>query len=383
MKACWLILSVSLLFPAVLADEASSQTNLPANTLESWAKAQSEMVSGQVIRVYSAGDADTRFRAYVVRWKDQEVVVSDWVADSDYKEGTTISFSAINAPSPRQDSSSRLLSFLVVHPVPMNPPSEATLEMLRTAMSVITGKQKHSQADMEKLTAMTETVDAPVAKVYAARDGDACFQAYVVKWNGQEVVVDDPLVKTDYHEGDTITFLAMRLPSVSSESSSRMLRLIIQPSIEIHLPSPPQLPVTPDQMPDVAKMTRAILDQLNESWRKRDVAQLKQRIELQCSATPGFVPALLAKAVYVSLIDGDSRTSIELLSRVDDLTKAQPPKSYGKFRDTLGYAEKSVSGLQEKDSRSQALFMIFRDRFPLAKAINNIGLELSAAQTAH
>ena len=55
-----------------------------------------------------------------------------------------------------------------------------------------------------------ESVKLPVLKVFSAKDGDALFRAYMVNWKGQDVIVRDTLVKTDYHEGDLAPVLVMR-----------------------------------------------------------------------------------------------------------------------------------------------------------------------------
>ena len=71
-----------------------------------------------VIKVYAASDGEARFRAYVVKWKDQEVIVSDSLARTNYKEGDIISVLAMNHPVPRGQESHRLLAFTVVPPPP-------------------------------------------------------------------------------------------------------------------------------------------------------------------------------------------------------------------------------------------------------------------------
>jgi len=57
-----------------------------------------------------------------------------------------------------------------------------------------------------------ETFKSEVLKVFSAKEGDALFRAYVVKWNGQEVIARDSLVRTDHRVGDTVTVLAMNQP---------------------------------------------------------------------------------------------------------------------------------------------------------------------------
>ncbi len=57
-----------------------------------------------------------------------------------------------------------------------------------------------------------ERVELKVLKVFSAEDGGAIFRAYMVEWNGQEVIVEDPLAKTHYHTDDSISVLVMKHP---------------------------------------------------------------------------------------------------------------------------------------------------------------------------
>ena len=68
----------------------------------------------KVLKVYAAQDGEARFRAYVVKWKDQEVVVSDSLSRTDYREGDTITVLAMNHPFPQGAQPHRLLAFTVV-----------------------------------------------------------------------------------------------------------------------------------------------------------------------------------------------------------------------------------------------------------------------------
>ena len=54
------------------------------------------------------------------------------------------------------------------------------------------------------------SVKLKVLKVYSAKDGDMIFRSYVARWNGQEVIISDVLVKSDNHVGDTISVLVMK-----------------------------------------------------------------------------------------------------------------------------------------------------------------------------
>ena len=57
-----------------------------------------------------------------------------------------------------------------------------------------------------------ERADLKILKVFAAKDGEAIFRAYLVEWKGQEVVAEDRLVKTNHQVGDTVSVLVMRAP---------------------------------------------------------------------------------------------------------------------------------------------------------------------------
>jgi hypothetical protein len=72
----------------------------------------------KVLKAFAAKDGEAIFRAYLVKWKDQEVVVSDSLAKSNYKEGDTITVLAMNHPFPQGKEPHRLLSFTVVPPPP-------------------------------------------------------------------------------------------------------------------------------------------------------------------------------------------------------------------------------------------------------------------------
>lgn len=63
-------------------------------------------------------------------------------------------------------------------------------------------------------------VELKVLKVFSAKDGDAVFRAYQVRWKDQDVVAADTLAKTDYHEGDNAPVMVMKLPSPYGEMLS-------------------------------------------------------------------------------------------------------------------------------------------------------------------
>ena len=79
------------------------------------------------------------------------------------------------------------------------------------------------KADQSLPPASSERFESEVLRVFSAKEGDALFRAYVVKWKGQEVVASDPLVKTDYRVGEKITVLAINLPFPGGKAGPRLL----------------------------------------------------------------------------------------------------------------------------------------------------------------
>ena len=67
-------------------------------------------------------------------------------------------------------------------------------------------------AEEEPRKATHESIETKVLKVFAAKDGNAIFRAYLIKWKDQEVIASDQLAKSNYQVGDTIEVLAMNHP---------------------------------------------------------------------------------------------------------------------------------------------------------------------------
>ncbi len=74
-----------------------------------------------------------------------------------------------------------------------------------------------------------EVLNLKVLKVFSAKDGEAWFRAYMVKWKDQEVIVDDTLAKTNYNEGDTIRVLAMRNKYPNNKPGPDLLHFAVTP----------------------------------------------------------------------------------------------------------------------------------------------------------
>ena len=56
-----------------------------------------------------------------------------------------------------------------------------------------------------------DQVEAPVLKVFSAEDNGHRFVAYLVNWKGADVIVSDPLARSQFKEGDRIQFLAQKI----------------------------------------------------------------------------------------------------------------------------------------------------------------------------
>jgi hypothetical protein len=171
-------------------------------------KIQPQSFEGKIVKVFTAKEGEAIFRAYVVAWKGNEVVVQDPLAETHYKEGDPIDVFPMNLPYPQNREPHRLLHFKVAyttsHPV------------LNTEAAVAVGKDKIPPQKFE----------GKVLKVYAAKDGEAISRAYVVAWKGYEVIVEDPLARTHYTEGDQISILAMNSPFPQNREPYRLLEFV-------------------------------------------------------------------------------------------------------------------------------------------------------------
>jgi hypothetical protein len=68
----------------------------------------------------------------------------------------------------------------------------------------------------DKAAPLSDIAEAKVLKVYTAKDDKHKFIAYVVKWKDDEVVVSDPLAKSDFKVGDSIRFMVHKWQSQGS-----------------------------------------------------------------------------------------------------------------------------------------------------------------------
>lgn len=112
MKTVHLLIALALTTP-LLAAEKSSAVDAGTSAGE---RRPPERVELKVLKVYSAQDGEAIFRAYVVEWKGQEVVVSDTLAKTKFNVGDMVGVLVMNHPFPQGKENYRLLHFAIVPP---------------------------------------------------------------------------------------------------------------------------------------------------------------------------------------------------------------------------------------------------------------------------
>jgi len=156
-----------------------------------------ETFQAKVVKVFAAEDNGAKFRAYHVKWKGFDVVVSDTFAASDTKEGDLLTF-RVRRTDPGKGRP-LFLSFQAEGAVPV-----IHIPYGRTpALGNTNETPPSAKGDFEN-------VQAKVVKVFAAEDNGARFRAYQVKWKTFDVVASDTLGDSVTQEGESLTFLASR-----------------------------------------------------------------------------------------------------------------------------------------------------------------------------
>jgi hypothetical protein len=106
-----------VLFTLVAAFALTSAVLLSAPaTADTPARGSHERVDLKVLKVFSAKDGEAIFRAYVVEWKGQEVVVSDSLAKTRCQVDDTISVLVMKNPFPQGKEPYDLLHFTILPP---------------------------------------------------------------------------------------------------------------------------------------------------------------------------------------------------------------------------------------------------------------------------
>ena len=120
-----------------------------------------------------------------------------------------------------------------------NPPK--VMKKLLSALTCIAGLGLLSlwaaESESPKLTDYQMT-KLKVVKVYHAKDGDAMFRAYAVKWKGQEVIASDDLALTHYKVGDTINVLVITSPTHNGEGKYGIVQFRTSPYYKDPQPNP-------------------------------------------------------------------------------------------------------------------------------------------------
>ena len=95
----------------------------------------------------------------------------------------------------------------------MNLTSTVFMAIVVTGISMLDMPRAFAQTPpLPKGTQSTfDTVEAPVLKVFSAEQDGHRFIAYLVKWKDFDVIVSDPLGRSNFRDGDKIRFLAQRV----------------------------------------------------------------------------------------------------------------------------------------------------------------------------
>jgi hypothetical protein len=79
------------------------------------AKGKGDVVEAEILKVYSMEDQGATFRAYVVKYKGNEVTVSDTLAATTKKVGDKITIIAVRVEVPLGDRKIHSLSFQIMN----------------------------------------------------------------------------------------------------------------------------------------------------------------------------------------------------------------------------------------------------------------------------
>ena len=103
--------------PVPPADKPSAPATIPNMP----ARQAPEMAEAKILKVFSADVGGYKYRAYLVSWKDAEVVVDDPMGMSEKKEGDILKFMAQKIDMPR----GKTIRFMVMDfPMPKKPESK-------------------------------------------------------------------------------------------------------------------------------------------------------------------------------------------------------------------------------------------------------------------
>lgn len=115
LTAIAMILSVSLhAADTTTATSTEATPAAPKNPLLPGMKSEQETVEAEILKVYQMDEKGAQFRAYVVKFKDTEVVVSDPLGMTNRKVGEKITFMAIRMSMPLQGKTINVMQFMLM-----------------------------------------------------------------------------------------------------------------------------------------------------------------------------------------------------------------------------------------------------------------------------
>ena len=94
-----------------------------------------------------------------------------------------------------------------------------------------------AESESPKLTDY-QIVRLKVVKAYYAKDGDAVFRAYAVKWKRQEVIASDDLALTHHKVGDIINVMVITSPTHNGEGKEGIVQFRTSPYHKDPQPNP-------------------------------------------------------------------------------------------------------------------------------------------------
>ena len=112
-RMAWIIAVFGLM---ALSGRAETSTN-KSTTLKGMPAGMAGCYSTQkakVDKVFAAHQDGARFRAYQIKWMNQDVIISDMMASTDFKEGDEITFMVQSIEMPVGKESVKMLQFMLM-----------------------------------------------------------------------------------------------------------------------------------------------------------------------------------------------------------------------------------------------------------------------------
>lgn len=210
----------------------SAQTLRPPTGIES----TFDMVEAPVLKVYSAEEGGHRFVAYLVNWKDFEVIVSDPLAHSHFREGDTIRFMAQKVRAPGSPKEVSTLSFTLVDAIPsesnvtgLDGDSVSPAEQKRQ-MKIVQGDLDAAKNETERFYALNRAAKNALREGETERARELATELerlapkYRNDWNYGNAIQDanQVLGRIALSEGDVAEAKRRLLASADSKGSPQM-----------------------------------------------------------------------------------------------------------------------------------------------------------------